>query len=283
MVTSKVNGSLDPSRVSEAKIFCVSLSCAGVLSHAKEAGVSQFIVPGSTLEESEAALRVANSYPGLCFATAGVHPYSVASESLSLSETLARIETLLEEPRVVALGECGLDTSEGFPPLELQLAWFEPQVALACKIGKPLFLHERLAHDAFVEVLSKYSTQLPPTIVHCFTGDAKELEHYLEMGFFISLSGIICKEARGAPIRDLIPRIPIERLMVETDAPYLGFPGCRAGAPAGPKKQYPNLPAALPLVIKKVSQCHGNAYTLEQIASVTAKNARAFFRLPLPK
>ena len=221
-------------------------------------------------------MAVASAYPGVCFATAGVHPYSVESCD---GETMARVAALAHSPFVVALGECGLDTSEGFPPLELQLKWFEPQVKLACQVGKPLFLHERLAHEALMAVLEKYQADLPPTIVHCFTGNQAELEKYLDMGFFISVSGIICKKDRGAHIRDLLPRIPLDRLMVETDAPYLGFPGCRVGAPQAPKKSYPNLPAALPLVIKQVAQSVG--LPAEKIAASTAAAARSFFRLAL--
>lgn len=250
----------------------------GVLAHAQRAGVSQFIVPGSTVDESEAAVAVAVANPGVCFATVGVHPFSVETCD---GETMARVETLLQDPHVVAVGECGLDTSDGFPPLDLQLKWFEPQVKLACKVGKPLFLHERLAHDAFTSVLEKYKGELPPTIVHCFTGNEAELEKYLDMGFFISVSGIICKKDRGAHIRDLLPKIPLERLMVETDAPYLGFPGCRAGAATAPKKSYPNLPSALPLVTKQVAEAVGSP--AEKIAASTAAVARAFFRLPGPR
>ena len=204
---------------------------------ARAAGTTRMIVPGSTLKESASAARLASDFAAdgnatALFATAGAHPFH-ATEELSTWGTEAisdQVRRLVDDDNghIVAVGECGLDYSPSFPPPKEQKAVFEAQVSVACDLGLPLFLHERLAHDDFVRILRGAAGKLPPVLVHCFTGTGRELAEYLSMGFYISLSGIVCKPERGKHIREIIPSIPLDRLMVETDAPYLGFKGCRS-------------------------------------------------------
>ncbi|CAM9854872.1 unnamed protein product [Pylaiella littoralis] len=242
---------------------------------ASSAGVKQFVVPGSTVEDSHGALELANRKPNVVFPTAGVHPYHVEGCG-PLEDAMANIATLASMDEVRCVGECGLDYSEGFPSAELQLPWFERQVELACKLKKPLFLHERAASVDFVEVLRRCDSLLglPPCLVHCFTGTDKELATYVEMGFFVSVAGGICREKSGAVLREAVKRVPLDRLMVETDAPYLGFTGCRKGH-SKPKKQNPNVPSALPAVVQVLADCRGLSF--DDIARATAENSRVFF------
>ncbi|CAM9601677.1 unnamed protein product [Ectocarpus fasciculatus] len=242
---------------------------------ASSVGVKQFVVPGSTVEDSRGSLELARQKPNVVFSTAGVHPYHVQGSG-SLEDAMASIATLAATEEARCVGECGLDYSEGFPAAELQLPWFERQVELACKLKKPLFLHERAAFVDFSEVLRRYDAShgLPPCLVHCFTGSEKELTAYIEMGFFVSVAGGICREKSGAALREAVKRVPLDRLMVETDAPYLGFSGCRKGHNK-PKKQNPNVPSALPAVVRVLAECLGLPF--EEVARATLQNSRQFF------
>ncbi|CAM9554872.1 unnamed protein product [Hapterophycus canaliculatus] len=194
---------------------------------------------------------------------------------------MAEIAKLAADEEVRCIGECGLDFSEGFPSPVLQLPWFERQVQLACELKKPLFLHEREAFVDFLKVLRRYDVLhgLPPCLVHCFTGSEEELAAYLDMGFFVSVAGGICREKSGAVLREAVKRIPLNRLMVETDAPYLGFTGCRKGH-SKPKKQNPNVPSALPSVVRVVAECMALPY--EEVARATLQNSRDFFGMKEP-
>ncbi|CAM9529167.1 unnamed protein product, partial [Phaeothamnion confervicola] len=240
-------------------------------------GVRHFVVPGSTLEDSVGAIALAEKYPAVVFPTVGVHPYNVLACG-PIDDAMAQIRQLASSSLVRCVGETGLDVSEGFPALEEQMPWFERQVALACELGKPLFLHERRAHEPFVEVLKRYksSGSLPPCLVHSFTGTAEEAQEYLRLGFFLGVAGFLCKPQHGQSLRETVASLPPNRLMVETDAPYLGFPGCRQGH-AKPKSQFPNVPSALPAVVTTLAGCMDR--TPAEVAAATTANARAFFRI----
>jgi TatD DNase family protein len=282
---------------------------AALLAAAAEAGVAQMVVPGADLAESAAAAELAAaeraaSGPVGLFATAGVHPWNAASEPLSPEQGgAARLSALLRRPDVVAVGECGLDASEGFPPIEAQLPWFEAQLRAACESRLPVFLHERLAFDEMAGALARAEREavarghegLPPVLVHCFTGTRRELEDYLARGFYVSFSGALCGSsgrdgARGARLRAAVSAafsagtLRLDRVMIETDAPYLGFDGCRAGWAKGPRRRSPNVPTALPRVAAALAEClaaapprGGAAPTPAEVARATAETARAFF------
>ena len=130
------------------------------------------------------------------------------------------------------MGETGLDFSEGFPEAAAQLPYFEAQVALACKLNLPLFLHEREAFDPFVEILDRHLLDRPtplPVVVHCFTSSPEALESYVSRGFYIGLTGYLIRKNKADPegpakLKDALSRgvVPASRLMIETDAPYMG-------------------------------------------------------------
>ncbi len=176
---------------------------------------------------------------------------------------------------MVAVGECGLDLSDGFPDISYQLPWFKQQLEMACALQKPLFLHERAAHELFISEIQKHDN-LPPAVVHCFTGTSDELDTYLKMGFYIGVTGYICKQKHGQHLRSILPRIPLDRLLIETDAPYMGFPKCRKGH-SNPKKQYPNVPTSLAMVVETIAKCL--QLPMAQVANKTTLNARRFLRL----
>jgi TatD DNase family protein len=238
--------------------------------NAEKRGVKQFFVPGSTIEDSAESIELSKKYPTKIYGSAGIHPYHASLASIDMMD---KLERLASDPFALCVGECGLDYSDGFPAAELQLPCFEAQVELACKLQKPLFLHERLAHTPFCTVMDKFSGKLPPCLVHCFTGTEAELGDYLERGCFIGITGYILKP-HGQNLRKWISSIPLDRLVVETDAPYLGFKGCRVGYAKDAKKQSPNVPSALPFVVEAVAECMG--ITPMEVAEATTSTARRF-------
>ena len=189
-----------------------------VLERAHAHGVAQMIVTGASREGSDAALALARQHPGILYATAGVHPHHAADYD---DATDAHLRELAREPEVRAVGETGLDYFRNFSPREAQIAAFERQLQIAIDYGKPLFLHQRDAHQDFLACLDAVRDRLGKVVVHCFTADRAELEHYLERDFHIGITGWICDERRGHHLRDIVGLIPAERLMIETDAPYL--------------------------------------------------------------
>ncbi|TKR68600.1 hypothetical protein L596_024563 [Steinernema carpocapsae] len=142
-----------------------------VLARAKEAGLIKIMITGCDLKSSKEAEKLSSEHSGFLYFTAGVHPHEAKHFT---DETSAVLRTLLENPQCVAVGECGLDFNRNFSPREDQLSAFEKQVALACELQKPLFIHEREASVEMVEILEKYADQLPRAVIHCFTGTADE-------------------------------------------------------------------------------------------------------------
>lgn len=236
-----------------------------VVARARAAGVSQMILTGTSLDGSERALAVAEEL-GL-FATAGVHPHD-AKNAVDLD---AQLPVLAQHPLCVAIGECGLDFDRNFSPPAVQETVFAAQLAIAAELGKPVFLHERAAHARFVAILEQHRARLPGAVVHCFTGNEAELDAYLALDCHIGITGWICDERRGVPLRALVPRIPIERLMLETDAPFL-VPRTIKPRPSR------NEPALLPHVLATVAAALGRSPA--DVAAATTATARRFFRLP---
>lgn len=240
-----------------------------VIARAQAAGVKRFIVTGSTEAGSQAAAELAAQYPDVLYATAGVHPHHATEYSADVEDTL---RTLLANPLVVAVGECGLDYFRNFSPIDAQIAAFERQLELAVEVQKPVFLHQRDAHDDFLRVLSRYLDRLPACVAHCFTGDETQLRDYLERGLYIGITGWICDERRGSHLQGLIPLIPEDRLMIETDAPYL-MPRTLKPKP----KTRRNEPEHLVEVLRVVAAAADS--TPAVMAARTTANAERFFRL----
>ncbi len=242
-----------------------------VLERARAAGVAAMIVTGSSLDDTEKAIALARRHPQVLRATAGVHPHLAAGFS---DNDAGRLEALLADPMVVAAGECGLDYFRNFSPPAEQRRAFELQLRLAGAAGKPLFLHQRDAHADFIAMLRAHSDRADRGVLHCFTGGIEELEECLALGLSVGITGWICDERRGQALREATPRVPIERLMIETDAPYL-LPRSLRPKPTHRR----NEPAFLPAVLFEAARCRGE--TPEALAAATTANACRFFGLTL--
>jgi TatD DNase family protein len=238
-----------------------------VLVRARQAGVTQIIVTGTTVQESQAALALAASHPDALYATAGVHPHH-ARDCDSL--TIPALRKLAQDPRVVAIGECGLDFNRNYSPHPDQEKWFIAQLELGLSLNKPLFLHSRDAHPRFSEILKHH--QVKKAVAHCFTGERQELKAYLDLDLYIGITGWICDERRGRHLVDLVREIPRERLLLETDSPYL-TPRDLKPQP----KARRNEPAFLAHILKAVARAV--ARPAEEVAAQTASNARDLFGL----
>ena len=237
-----------------------------VLQRARDAGVTQVIVTGTSIDGSEKALQLAREHDGL-FATAGIHPHHADETS---TEAMSRLEALSADERVKAIGETGLDFFRDYSPRKDQIASFEDHLALAIKTRLPLFLHERDAWPVFPEVLRSCRNELTDVVVHCFTGDQNALHAYLDLDCHIGITGWICDERRGAHLIPLIRDIPVNRLMIETDAPYL-LPRSIRPKP----KSRRNEPYYLTVVCKAVASARGETY--DELARQTSANAVRFF------
>jgi TatD DNase family protein len=243
---------------------------AEVLARAAAAGVRRAIVTGASVTGSAQAIELAAEHPGILYATAGVHPHHAAEYD---EHTSAALAALLSDPRVVAVGECGLDYFRDFAPRDAQLRAFRAQLELAVAAGKPVFLHERDAHADFLATLAPLARDLTRGgVAHCFTGGPAGLDAYLELGLHIGVTGWVCDERRGAELRAAVPSIPLERLLLETDAPYL-LPRDLAPRP----KHRRNEPAFLPHVLARVAALMER--TEDEVARAATANAQKLFRL----
>jgi TatD DNase family protein len=238
-----------------------------VVENAVAAGVRHMVITGSTIESTRAAIALARGNPARFRATAGIHPHH--SREFGVDDVPV-LRELMQMPEVGAAGECGLDYFRNFSPHEDQERAFRLQLELAAELSRPVFLHQRDAHDAFVGILDDYLPRLPAAVAHCFTGEERELRAYLERGLYVGITGWICDERRGQHLRDLVKLIPLERLMLETDAPYL-LPRDLVPKPATRR----NEPRHLPHILEAVARCRGE--DAGRIAAATTANALHFF------
>lgn len=223
-----------------------------------EAGVTRMITVGTTVEHSKAAIAVANAHDGV-WATAGVHPHDA-------TDTVAGLEALLDEPDVVAVGECGLDYHYDHSPRDVQREVFAQQIALAHAHDLALVIHTREAWDDTFALLAECGVPRR-TVFHCFTGGVDEATRALALGAYLSFSGIVTFP-NANDVREAAAMCPTERLLVETDAPYL--------APV-PHRGRPNRPGFVPLVGEVLAAVRSTRIT--DVAAVTWANAEAVFRL----
>lgn len=248
-----------------------------ILQRSVNNGVKTILITGTSIRESINAQKLAESLHGVngcnVFCTAGVHPHDANTCNEETIPTLRDLATN-HKSQVVALGECGLDFNRMFSEQKAQEHWFEKQLELAAELKMPLFLHERDAHESFLNILSKYRPYLGPVVVHCFTGKQEEVEQYIKLDCHIGFTGTICNKNRGAHLREILKSriIPLNRLMLETDAPFM--------IPFNmPQKVDRNEPSFLPYVLKVMAESYGE--TEETIAQHTTQNAKEFFKLPL--
>ncbi|GBC63102.1 hydrolase TatD [Desulfonema ishimotonii] len=188
-----------------------------VLKNMNAAGVAGAMIVGTNRMDSASVVERAAAYPGL-FAAVGVHPHDARECS---EETLEYLKELTRHPRVRAWGEVGLDFNRMYSPQADQEKWFSRQLDVADELGLPLIFHERDSEGRFLEMLRSRYSGGRDGVVHCFSGNRAELDAYLEMGLHIGITGVLTLLKRGGQLRTLVPHIPAERLLVETDAPYL--------------------------------------------------------------
>jgi TatD DNase family protein len=242
-----------------------------LLERARAAGVEKIVVTGASREGSERALELARGYPGVLYATAGVHPHHAGNYDAA---TDGLLREFAREPEVVAVGETGLDYFRDLSPRPVQRAAFEKQLGIAIDLHMPLFLHQRDAHDDFHVLLKSVRDRVPAAVVHCFTDDKRALFEYLDLDCHIGITGWICDERRGGHLRELVREIPANRLMLETDAPYL-LPRDIRPPPADRR----NEPMYLKHICEAVARERGE--NPEVIAANASATTRAFFALPV--
>lgn len=191
-----------------------------VIEDAVAANVSTMIVTGTSIQSSEQAWQLTNQYPQHLYATAGIHPHDAKTANDS---NLSQIRELLQQEKIVAVGETGLDFNRDFSPRPVQEKVFQQHLELAMETSKPLFLHQRDAHDRFLPMLKECRDHFSNAVVHCFTDNKTALFDYLDLDLHIGITGWVCDERRGLDLQEMVTNIPLNRLMIETDAPYL-FP-----------------------------------------------------------
>jgi TatD DNase family protein len=233
-----------------------------VLTRAHDAGVGYMMLTGSSLASSQAAIELAKH-----------HPHRLRATAEFPSSHGERLRELLLQPEVIATGECGLDYFRNFSPHADQERVFRLQLELACESHKPLFLHQRDAHEAFMSILREYLPRTGGGVAHCFTADRREATDYLNMGLYIGITGWLCDERRGQHLREVVQHIPLDRMLIETDAPYL-LPRDLRPKP----KSRRNEPAFLPHVLAAIAGCRTES--AEVIAAATTVNARRLFGWP---
>ncbi len=240
-----------------------------VLERAWGAGVTHIIVTATTLDDAGSALELCAQHPNLT-CTAGIHPHLAKDAGAGWR---ARLRDLAQRPAVCAIGETGLDFNRDFSPRDLQRQVFADQIAIAGDLDMPLFVHDRDTDGAVFELLADYRGSPGQVLVHCFTGSRTDLERYLEAGYSIGITGWLCDASRGRELRRLAPAIPLERLVIETDAPYL-FPH---GATLDGGRRRRNEPCLLPVIAERLAQLY--ELPRAEIVRHTAANARRIFRL----
>ncbi len=215
-----------------------------VIEKAIAAGVSKMCIITTQPNEWLAASELAHSYPENLVFTVGIHPHNA---KLAVSQDFSMLAALLQHPQAVAIGECGLDFNRNFSPQDVQRRVFEKQLQIAAEVNKPVYLHERDAFEEQVKILSHYLPHLAGGVAHCFTGTLPQLEAYLSMGMYIGITGWLCDDKRNQDLVEAVKSLPMDKLLLETDAPYLF-----------PKNKRPrarnNEPAFLPFVGEKLSE-----------------------------
>jgi TatD DNase family protein len=242
-----------------------------IIKNAQANGVAQMLLTGTSIRNSETSSQIAQQYPGVLYSTAGIHPHDAKSFD---NHSIAKLKSLLQKPHVVSVGECGLDFDRDFSPRPMQESCYKAQLDLSIEIQKPLFLHERAAHQRFMSITEDYLPKLPKAVVHCFTGSLSEAKTYLDKGFYLGFTGAISDVKRFAQLKDVLQYIPLDRLLIETDAPFM----LPKNVPKDELTKYNerrNEPAFLPYVAKTIAEF--KKISLDSVAEASTKNAKAFF------
>jgi TatD DNase family protein len=237
-----------------------------VLDRARAAGVSRMMTIGVTLKTSHRAVDLAKTRPGV-YASVGVHPHDAHECSEAI---LGRLIALARSPEVRAWGETGLDFNRMHSPRDEQEKWFVSQLETARELGLPMIFHERDSRGRFLELLQACPPPAGDAVIHCFSGTRSELTRYLDMGYYIGITGIVTLKERGEPLRRLVPLIPSDQLLVETDAPYLTPEPER-------RRARRNEPAFVRSVLLKLAEVRGEDPA--ELARIVFENACRLYRI----
>lgn len=227
------------------------------------------IITGTDLDSSKAAIEFIrkNGYKHV-FCTVGCHPHNaIEYDGLYASQMLQLIRK--NRDIVVAVGECGLDFERMYSPEEFQIKTFRSMLHMASSTKLPVFLHERGAEEPFVKTMKTHKEMYPHSLVHCYTGNKQKVYRYLQMGFMIGITGWICDNRRNKDLLEAIRIIPLDRLMVETDSPYL--------TPHNRNLPRRNTPENLKYVIEKIAEVKRQDY--HEVETALLKNTKDFFRI----
>ena len=241
-----------------------------VIERAQHAGVEQMVVTGTDGSHSEQAIALTERYESTCYATVGLHPHHASDYSNDLDSELRE---MLAHKNVVAVGECGLDFNRNFSTRHEQIRAFEAQLEIAIDLQKPVFLHQRDAHDDFIAMIKSCRSDMGQLVAHCFTGSIEEVNDFVTLDMYIGVTGWICDERRGASLQQAVKHIPLDRVMLETDAPYL-LPRDLQNKPVDKNR---NEPCYLPHIAKAVAR-HMEVEE-EQLITAAYRNSCEFFKL----
>ena len=237
-----------------------------VLEQSKAAGVGQIILTGTSERTSREAASLGEQHSGFLYSTAGIHPHDASSfDSVS---TVKLLRELCTKQHVVAVGECGLDFNRDFSPRDKQRDCFAAHLDLAAENGLPLFLHERDAFDEFHPMMREARDRIKGAVVHCFTGSSEHAKAYLDLDLHLGITGWICDERRGKHLREVVRSIPVDRLMIETDCPYLAPRDYRP-------KINRNEPKYLPHILQTIADCREEP--VEDLGPQILETTRKFF------
>jgi TatD DNase family protein len=239
-----------------------------VIERAQIAGVEQLIVTGTNSLHSEQAIQLSEQYESVCYATAGLHPHHASDYSNDLDSEL---RDMLAHKNAVAVGECGLDFNRNFSTRQEQIRAFEAQLEIAIDLNKPVFLHQRDAHDDFVAIIKSCRRDLGQLVAHCFTGSIEEVNDFVLLDMYIGITGWICDERRGSSLQQAVKHIPLDRVMLETDAPYL----LPRDLKEKPVEKNRNEPCYLPHIAQAVAKHMQIAE--DKLIAAAYENSRNFF------
>lgn len=245
-----------------------------VLARADVAGVRRIALTGSDLASSRFAANKALQQPARFVATAGIHPHHAATFDVAMEQQLRQLASL---PQVRAIGETGMDCFRNFASIEEQSRCLQSQLTLATELGKPVFLHQRDAHEAMLPLVAQARPQLKDAVLHCFTGTSDELKDWLELDLYIGVTGWLCDERRGQSLRAAVPDVPVERLLVETDAPWLMPRDLPPPQLAALPHRHRNEPCTLPHTVLRLAECRQEG--VEELAAQLWRNSLRFFDL----
>jgi TatD DNase family protein len=242
-----------------------------ILHRATVAGVNTIVVTGTDLKESQKAVQLCSHHPQHLVCTAGVHPHHASDWT---SDTADKISKLAIQPCVRAIGETGLDFNRNYSPSPAQTDVFRQQLEIASQLEMPVFCHQRDAHITFLSILKEYRSSLTKVVVHCFTDTKSALFDYLDLDCHIGITGWICDERRGTELQGIVKYIPPNRLMLETDAPYL-LPRSLLPKP----KSRTNEPCYLPHILQTVA--HHQGKPIQQLSAECLETSQLFFEIDI--